>query len=458
MTGYGVNKTGTPAFEMRGIVEGFYGQPWSHGERLDMIAFIAERGMNTFVYAPKDDPLMRRDWRVEYSGEQLARLAELIAQCKTHHVDFLYCLSPGLSIRYSSADDVNALTAKLESVMRIGAAGVGLLLDDIPPVLQYDDDLAAWPTLAAAHVELANGLAARFPGLLVCPTQYYGTGTEEYITVFGQGLHPTARLFFTGRLVCSPFIDLRDAQVFRDSTSHAPLYWDNYPVNDVAMTHELHIGPYRGRDPQLATVALGVIANGMQYAQSSKIAFATVADYLWSPTDYDPQRSWEVAVADIVGDPADVHAYRMFAENSLTSCLNLDDALEFGRTLERFDFLVEIGRAEQAAVELAEYAGRLRAASDHLLSGRVTNTALVAEAMPWLESFRIGAEALTVMAQLAAAGDLETDGPIALASFRDELVANRRRVFGDSLDMALAEIVSPITPRITVTTHKEATS
>ena len=77
MTGaqYGVGKTGTPAFAERGIVEGFYGRPWTHEQRLDMIRFIGERGMNRFVYAPKDDPLMRREWARPYDADDLARIA-----------------------------------------------------------------------------------------------------------------------------------------------------------------------------------------------------------------------------------------------------------------------------------------------------------------------------------------------------------------------------------------------
>lgn len=456
-SGYGVGKAGAPAFDVRGIVEGFYGKPWTHDERLDMIRFIAARGMNTFVYAPKDDSLVRRDWREEYSGPELERIAELIIECESNDIDFVYCLSPGLSIRYSSSEDVAALVSKYESVLALGATRLGLLLDDIPPVLQYPQDIASWPDLASAHVQLVARLRQRFDTLIVCPTQYYGRGNEPYISALGQGLDDDVDLLWTGRLICSPYLDLVDAELFTQYTGHAPLYWDNYPVNDVAMSHELHIGPYRGRDPQLGRASRGVIANGMQFAEASKIAFATIADYLWSPADYDPEASWAVALADVVGNPDDLAAFTMFAENSLTSCLNLDDAIEFSRALERFEFLVDTGNPAEAAAELGEYARRLDAASAHLLSGRVTNTRLIEQARPWLEQFRLGAEALSVMVALAADARLESDASTALASFRDEFVAARRRVFGDSLDMALGDLVDPIhSTNHTVNRHKEA--
>ena len=139
---YGIGKTGAPAFAERGIVEGFYGRPWSHEQRLDMIRFIGERGMNRFVYAPKDDPLMRREWARSYDAEDLTRISELADACLEHGVDLVYCISPGLSIRYSSDADADALLAKLASVAALGVRRFGLLLDDIPARLQHEADLA----------------------------------------------------------------------------------------------------------------------------------------------------------------------------------------------------------------------------------------------------------------------------------------------------------------------------
>lgn len=458
-SGYGVAKAGGPAFAVRGIVEGFYGRPWTHDQRIDLVRFIAERGMNTFVYTPKDDPLMRREWRIQYTGGQLDGLAALVTECLAQGVDFVYCVSPGLSMRYSDPADVAAVIAKFEGVAQLGVTSFGLLLDDIPGTLQHDDDLDMWPDLANAHVDLANAVRAGLSSssrLLVCPTQYYGHGTEEYITRLGAGLHAGVDLFWTGRLICSPSLDVADARIFTESTGRPPLYWDNYPVNDVAMTHELHIGPYRGRDARLNEVSRGVIANGMEYAESSKIAFATISDYLWSPADYDPEASWRVALNDVVGSDADLGAFTMFADTVRSSCLSLDDAPEFGAELDRFAFLVETGREQDAAAGLARYAERALAAADHLLGDTVHNRALIAEARPWIESFRLGALAIERIADLAAEGRLDDADPV-LADLRSRLIAARRRVFGDALDMALTDLVAPPVPRTTKrTSHKEA--
>ena len=102
----------TSPFAVRGVIEGFYGNPWTHAQRLDWIRFIGARGMNTFVYGPKDDPLVRRRWAEPYDDDALARLAELAAAGAEAGVALVYAISPGLSIRYSSDADRALLLAR----------------------------------------------------------------------------------------------------------------------------------------------------------------------------------------------------------------------------------------------------------------------------------------------------------------------------------------------------------
>ena len=45
-----------PSVRYRGVVEGFYGTPWSHQARLRQLKFYGENKMNTYIYGPKDDP------------------------------------------------------------------------------------------------------------------------------------------------------------------------------------------------------------------------------------------------------------------------------------------------------------------------------------------------------------------------------------------------------------------
>lgn len=435
--------TGDSPFAIRGVIEGFYGRPWTHQQRLDLIPFLAGRGMNSFVYGPKDDPLLRRDWRVPYDGEWLARLSDLVACCRDHALRFTWCVSPGLSMRYSDPGDLDALSAKLASVAGLGVDSFGLLLDDIPGELQHARDRAAFADLADAHLHVVRTVARRLPAgahLVVCPTAYRGTGTEDYLVRLATGIDPRIDLFWTGREVCSPVLDLADAAVFTRSTLRPPLYWDNYPVNDVAMTYELHIGPYRGRDPLLWRSAVGVVANGMELFEASRIPFATIADYLRDPGGYDPEASWQRAIRDVVGE-ADAEAFALFADNVRSSCLADEDAPIVGRALGRLVFaLDQESDVVGAAADLRELADRLLAAAERLLGDGVTNRALMDECRPWLAGFELGARALGRIATLAVEGRLAIDGAAELRPFLIRLRRARVRVFGDVLEMTLSDL------------------
>lgn len=437
-------------FAIRGVVEGFYGRPWTHDQRLDMVDFIAARGMNTFVYSPKDDPLVRQHWRRRYDGEELARLSELLEHCRSRGVDLVFCLSPGLSIEYSSDGDAAILSDKFAAIAALGVTSFGLLLDDIPHTLQHPSDSESFDNLVDAHVRLIGRVfrcLEQSSRLFVCPTTYSGYGDEDYIAQLGRGIDPRIELFWTGRAICSATIDLADAATFARATGRLATYWDNYPVNDVAMKNELHIGPYRGRDPHLFRFATGVIANGMELFESSKIAIATIADYLANPEDYDSESSWQSALRDVAGS-ADVEAFALFADTVRLSCLSEDDAPTFTCAWESFIFASQYGDREKAAVDLSVLADRMRAAADHLLRGPVMNAALIAEARPWIEAFSVGVEAVMRIAELATEGRLAPDGPTELTTFLRRLREARVRVFGDTLEMALAELTAKSYPGI----------
>ena len=427
-------------FEIRGVIEGFYGHPWSHQQRLEIIDFLGARGMNLFMYSPKDDPLLREQWRAAYDGEELERLTELVQRCHENDMELTWCISPGLSIRYSDAGDVAALKAKIGSVLALGVTTIGLFLDDIPRELQYAQDQAAFPSLEAAHIALCNEVMGGLPagvGLLVCPTEYWGRGTEPSLAELGAGLDQHIDLFWTGRAICAATLDLDDAVAFERTAQRRPTYWDNYPVNDVAMGYELHIGPYRGRDPELWRASRGIVANGMELFEASKIPFATIADYLRDPAGYEPEASWRQAMLDVVG-PADLEAFAIFADNVRSSCLSADDAPEVDGVLGRASFELEFGDRAVGVAQMRSLADRLLVAADHLLRGPVVNQALMAEIRPWLLGFEMGAEAISRIADLAAAGRLDEDGPAELAPFLIRQRRARVRVFGDALEMTLS--------------------
>jgi len=394
--------TGTatsPGFAMRGVVESFYGPVWSAEQRLDLIRFIARHHMNFYGYSPKDDPYCRHAWDRSLPADRLLEVRKLAEVGDRSGVSVAYGLAPGISICHSDQHDRDRLTAKYKQVADVGVRHFLLLYDDIPGELQHPRDQVAYESLAPAHADLANFvrgfLDREVPdaALMVCPTVYCGRGDEPYLLQLGALLEERIDIFWTGRTVWSSEIDARDAKSFCARVGRPPLYWDNYPANDLFMSDQMHLGPYRGRDRDLHKYSRGILVNPMTQCECSKIPLATIGDYLWDPAGYDSEASWQRAIVEVVG-ARDAKAFQLFGDNVRSSCLEMAESPLLSAALERVRFASRFGPAEAergAAVDLVRGFGR---AADQLLGPETENAVLAAEVRPWILAFKDGANAL----------------------------------------------------------------
>ena len=313
---------------LRGIIEGFYGEPWSHAERLGLLRFAGAEGFNLWVHAPKDDPYHRRLWREPYPEEELVRIAELAAEAARLGVDFAYAIAPGLDLCYSKESEWEVLLAKVDQVRSVGIRSFQLLWDDLEHTLNCPEDEALYgheerPS-AAAQAPFTNRFAKEVEqsgSLVVCPMGYAGTGDSPYRKIFGERLDPGIVVYWTGPEVVSIGIsrEALDLAVER-FRGHELLLWDNYPVNDFE-PGKLFLGPLRGRDPRLAEGrCAGLVANAMVQAVPSKLALATVADWLRDPHGYDPDASFERALREY-GDEVEDAVRRLGSEVDVAGAL-----------------------------------------------------------------------------------------------------------------------------------------
>lgn len=296
-----------PMFPIRGIVEGFYGQPWNHSDRVDALRFEGRVGMNVYLYGPKDDPYNRELWRDPYPAQQQKQIEQLATIAHQNFVDLTFAISPGLSMTYSSDADFHILARKLASVHKMGVTNFALLLDDVPQDLSHPQDKLRFHSLAQAHIQLINRLYEFLHSLspdirlIVCPTTYTNQwGSRDYIRELGAGVRPEVPLMWTGTQVIPPSITVKQATQWGTLLHRKPLIWDNYPSND-GNNSMLNLDPLRGRAPQLFTVTSGLVSNPMNQAHASMIPLQTVADYLWNPLTYDPQASQRHAIVSQYG-------------------------------------------------------------------------------------------------------------------------------------------------------------
>src|SRR5437867_8273905 len=169
---------------LAGVIEGFYGQPWTQTERFELFNWMAAWGLNTYFYAPKDDLNHRALWRDPYSTSQAQQLGDLVHACEQRNLRFIYALSPGLDIRYSSDGDLSHLKKRFEQMLALRCHDFALLFDDIPDRVETED-LQRWGSLASPQCHVANamfrwvgerGVKGRF---LFCPTAYCGRMAER---------------------------------------------------------------------------------------------------------------------------------------------------------------------------------------------------------------------------------------------------------------------------------------
>ncbi|HMQ32999.1 MAG TPA: protein O-GlcNAcase [Chloroflexaceae bacterium] len=383
----------TSFFDLRGVVEGFYGPPYTCAERDDLIAWMGRRGLNYYLYGPKNDRQHRGRWREPYPAETMAQFGATVRAAEAAGVSFAYALSPSVSMVYSSPDELGLVTAKLGAFYELGVRAFSLFFDDIRPAFRHEADALAYGSFAEAHADVSNRLHAWLRALdpactlSVCPTDYHGAPPfSPYLHELGARLHPAIDVFYTGREVCAPAIGAEETLAFAAALRRRPLIWDNYPVNDLAMRGELHIGPVRGRDPGLHRAARGVLANPLLQAEASKIALGTLADYLADPHGYDPEGAWLRALDEAAG-AASLPALLRFAECSLHSALGGDDAPRLARLAGEALAELRAGADPGASAALATldaYLGELDEASYHL-KNRMGNLALRANLLPWLE-------------------------------------------------------------------------
>jgi hyaluronoglucosaminidase len=210
-------------------------------------------------------------------------------------------LSPGLDINFRDPSEVDALECKFRQLDAIGIRWRGLFWDDIDP-LGSPRDLEEFPNPGHAQAWVTNELARRLPARdsdtpwVFCPTEYWGVFESPYREAIRTTLTEDIGVIWTGPEICSGRLTRNDAQTVQNQFGHPLVIWDNYPVNDAEMVHELHLGPLEGRGPDLFEAVTGYLANPMDRAQASLIPLATIAQYVADPKTYDPWQAWSRAL------------------------------------------------------------------------------------------------------------------------------------------------------------------
>ncbi len=375
-----------PATAVRGVVEGFYGTPWSEQQRFEQLDFEARFKLDSYLYTPKADPYLRDRWRDPYPPARLTGLARLTARARADHVTFVYALSPGTSVCYSSARDVTALEAKFQQLWDLGVRDFAVPLDDIEighwncpaDTARYGSGHGA---VGRAQADLLNRLQRDFTAthqgaapLLTVPTEYDQLRSSAYKSALADRLDPAVTVAWTGPLVVSPTVTGAQVRSARSLYRHPVLVWDNFPVNDYVPGHLL-LGPYEGRSADLPAAAAGLLVNPMNQAAASDPAIFSAAAYSWNPAGFRPAAALDAGLAALAGgDPGKLAALRAFADVNHDSRINGTEAPGLAGLIAAYRH----GRAGAAQA--------LRARLDLLAGAPAALGAVLPGAGPWLSA------------------------------------------------------------------------
>lgn len=305
--------------ETRGFIEGYYGNPWSTEDRVELMRWGGLFKQNAYIYAPKDDPKHNAKWRDLYSTEEIAKLSQLAQAGNESKCRFVYALHPfmnsPISFGSSYESDLATLKAKYLQVIDAGCRQIMLSADDAdsPGADNYKrllTDLTNW-LHDLQQMKNEDG-SFKYPGLKdtipFVEEKYYDAGASGS---WYNTLPENVRVITTGKQVWGK-ADKSTIDTFKSRTGVAPFMWINWPCTDNTRDH-LSMGGYEnalGADVTPGSL-VGCVINPMQQSEPSKVGIFLNADFSWNNwTSYDhADKVWSDAFSFVDHDsPADTDA------------------------------------------------------------------------------------------------------------------------------------------------------
>ena len=400
--------TDYPSVPQRGLVEGYYGNPYSEADRMGLLNMFGEMKMNTYIYGPKDDAYHKSKWREEYPTELGKKITEYVNVAKANKIEFMWAIHPGEDIQWNDTDRANIVN-KLKAMCALGVRSFAVFWDDL-----WGDD----GTHGDEQAELMNYIAAElrkvYPDvkpLTICPTQYNrGWANSVYLPALGTMMDSDINIMWTGNSVVD-MINYSDMTWINNQIKRKAYIWLNYPVSDYCINHLL-MGPTYGNDLNIADMLSGFVSNPMEYAEASKVSLFSIADYTWNMPAYDSDASWDAAIRYLM--PNNYEAFRFFCENNVDLGANthglrrMDESPEFVDAKNIYNNNIKTDR-ETAYAAIGEQFYKLVTSAETLLTTDEA-PALTKEIEPWLQSMKyLGQRGVCVIEMNKALADKDPE-------------------------------------------------
>ncbi len=270
----------------RGFIEGYYGNPWSHEDRKDLMTFGGDYKLNGYFYAPKDDPKHNSKWRELYTEEELQKHGELAEAGNRSKCYYIYALHPFMhnAVRFDSnyQSDLQIIKDKFDQMMSVGVKQFAILGDDaaVP-----SNNPQHYVTLMTDLTEWIKTKQDQYPGLksdmIFCLADYMGNGSSKEMQTLKQLPDSVSIIQTGGRIWGKVGPSFNDP--FYEKMGRPAFMWINWPCSDntkdglIMGGAEAVLKPNTNRD-----TVNGIVRNPMQQSELSKQGLFTNADYAWN--------------------------------------------------------------------------------------------------------------------------------------------------------------------------------
>ncbi len=330
----------------RGIVEGYYGYPYSVAVKKDLMRFMMRMKMNTYLYGAKSDPYHSSNWKTAYptsitaeqeKGGWLSQnmVKELAQESQETKVNFIWAIHPGNNF-VGSSTVVTDIMNKFKMMHKLGVRQFGVFVDDVS-IPSSDEDMK---TNADRLTELQKTIETTFnkAGTAATDTvrplhfvpQIYCrdfAASQDQFERFFKALSATpdyVTVYTTGRGVWS-VPNVNDYNNTAQYLGREVAWWWNYPCNDNADSQIYPMDMYQNfadmpavsgsatLPANMQNRGFGIVSNPMQQGEVAKIPLFSVADYAWHCAGFKNKDSWEAAFPFIMRDSEKAEALKTLA-------------------------------------------------------------------------------------------------------------------------------------------------
>lgn len=279
----------------RGFIEGYYGNPWSTQDRINLMKWGGYYKLNSYFYAPKNDPKHNAQWRTLYTDEEIETLIKPLADAGNESkCRFVFALHTFMynPVRFDTEEhyqeDLAIVQAKFEQVIEAGVRQVAILADDAANAgadnyIRFLNDMTEW---LAEMGEKYPDLKQTLP---FCTVEYMYNGQSYY-----QQFPENVQIVMTGGKIWGE-VSNSFTETFTNTAGRGPYMWINWPCTDNSKNH-LIMGGYStflhpGVDPSKIQ---GIVLNPMQQSEPSKVAIFGNACYSWNiwETEDEADQAW----------------------------------------------------------------------------------------------------------------------------------------------------------------------